>query len=237
MPHHQKPLRTEVPGQDTTAWLTKHALFGGLPTQELRHLKGAVSEEHYAKGTTIYTEVESPHALWVLKKGRVRLVRYSSSGRAFALSVLTTGGVFCIPSLMNHCPYPCRAIADTDSDLLRVPAARVHEILGRYPAFACEALRLVCQDCCRAHALCSASQERVEQRVLTLLVHLLDSFGPSIPLSRQQVAELAGVARETANRILLKLEETGAIRLAFKQLTVQDPARLHASLDHLPERS
>jgi len=209
-------------------FLAQHPLFKTLPPSALRRLSHAVRETSYAKGHSIYNELDGPHALWIVREGRVRLLRYSSSGRAFALGIVTKGGVFCFPSLMNGCPYPCRAVADTTTHLLKVPASMVHDLLRRYAAFACEALKRVCTECCQAHALCSASQERVEQRVLTLLVHLAESFGSTIPLSRQQVGELAGVARETANRILLKLEQAGVIRLAFGRLTIRDLAHLRS---------
>lgn len=216
---------------ETTTWLSKHALCSGLPPEALRRLSQVANDVRHAKGETIYHESEPPHHLWMLKEGRARLLRYSSSGRTFALHVVVPGDVFCIPGVMNRCPYPCRAVADTDVVALKIPAAAFQQLAARYPTLSYNALKLVSQECCRAHALCSASQERVEQRLLAILVQLMEALGPTIPLSRQQLAELAGVSRETANRILLKLQRRGGLTLAFRQLTIRDPQRLRAWLN------
>lgn len=212
-------------------WLGRCIPFRALPPRALDALAHDLNQQRCARGETIYSELEQPRNLWVVKEGRVRLVRYSSSGRAFALRVVTPGNLFCIPSIMNACPYPCRAIADTDTVLFTLPAMSFRTLLGRYPALACEALKLVCQQCCQAHALCSATQERVEQRVLACLVQQQESFGTTFPFSRQELAELVGTSRETADRVLLKLERTGAIALAFRRLTIRDPERLRSWME------
>ncbi|MBI3996235.1 MAG: Crp/Fnr family transcriptional regulator [Candidatus Omnitrophica bacterium] len=210
------------------AWLGTQTLLRVLPAAALKRLGSAISQVRYAKGETIYNELEHPRQLWILKEGRVRLLRHSSAGRVFAFPIATRGSVFCIAGLMNQCPYPCRAVADTDTVLFKITASAFHQLLKCYPAFGCEALKVVCQECCRAHALCSSSQERVEQRLLGALAQLFDEFGPMIPLGRQQVAELVGVSRETANRILLKLQAQGVVKLAFQRLVIRNPAKLRS---------
>ena len=213
-------------GQETTAWLRRHAVFRTLPPHAGKELESVISRVGYRKGQTIYTETTAPSQLWILKEGRARLCRYSSGGRTFAFHVVSPGDVFCVPGIMTQCPYPCRAVADTDVVLLKIPAKTFQQFLARHPAFSYEVLKLVSGECCRAHALCSATQERVEQRLLAVLVRLMETIGQTIPLSRQQLAELAGVSRETANRILLKLQQRGDITLAFRRLTIQEPQRL-----------
>lgn len=216
---------------ERTRWLATHTIFRTLPLREQRRLGHALHERRYAKGETIYTESALPRTLWIVTEGRARLLRHSSSGRVFALLVVTPGDVFCLPSIMNACPYPCRAVADTATTLLTVPAEAFCRLLERFPALACEALKLVCRQCCQAHALCSATQERVEQRILARLVQLQESFGTTFPFSRQALAELAGTSRETAIRVLKKFERQGAIRLSFGRLTIHDPARLRTWIE------
>lgn len=218
--------RAHLMDHESAAWLSQHPLLKALPPAALKRLGDAISQVRYAKGETIYNESAHPQQLWILKEGRVRLLRHSSAGRVFAFPLATSGSVFCIAGLMNQCPYPCRAVADTETVAFTMTASTFHQLLKRYPSFGYEALKLVCQECCRAHAMCSASQERVEQRLLAALAQLVDAFGPTIPLSRQQVAELVGVSRETANRLLLKLQEQGIVTLGFQRVTIRDRAKL-----------
>lgn len=212
-------------------WLAKHAVFGTLPASLRDRLEHGIERRPYAKGDVIYHELNNPGHLWVVKRGHVRLVRYSSSGRAFAFKVMGEGEIFCVAAVVNQCAYPCRAVADVEGELLKVPAPLFYELLERVPAFSRGVLKLVCQEQCHAHAQCLASQERVEQRLLASLLQLQGEFGAVIPLSRQQMAELAGVSRETANRMLLKFQKRGAVALGFRRLTVKDAGKLRAWLN------
>lgn len=217
---------------EAVAWLGQHPLFKTLPDEALRALAPELAQLVCRKGETIYQESDSPARLWIVKEGRARMLRHSSNGRSLALFVAGPGAVFCIPGIMNRCPFPCRAVADTSSVLLTIPAERFQHLASRYPGFGYQALQLVSLECCRSHALCSAGQERVEQRLATVLVHLVEVFGPTILMSRQQLAELAGISRETGNRILLKLQQQGVVALSFQRLTVRDLSKLRAQTEH-----
>jgi len=81
------------------------------------------------------------------------------------------------------------------------------------------------------------TQERTQQRMLACLAQLQESFGTTVPFTREELAELAGTSRETANRILKTFEHTGAIRLAFRQLTIRDLGRLRLWMDRPFEKT
>lgn len=211
------------------AWFST-PLIAALPVAAKKELARGGVTRRLAKGAPLYTELQPPTHLWIVLSGRLRLLRHSSSGRVFALSLVLPGGVFCVPAVIRQAPYPCRAVADVATDVLELPAELIRRLTRHHAAFACEALKLVCEACCSAHGLCSAAQERAEDRVRMHLAACARSFGPTIPLSRLQLAELAGVTRETANRVLLRLQRQGLVRLEFSRVIVRDPARLQEML-------
>ena len=79
-------------------------------------------------------------------------------------------------------------------------------------------------------ALIEALYVPVERRVWLRLLDLVELFGGdapvAIPLTQDDIAQLAGTTRPTANRILRAGEEQGVLQLARGRIEVQDRAAL-----------
>jgi CRP/FNR family transcriptional regulator len=54
-------------------------------------------------------------------------------------------------------------------------------------------------------------QEPVEKRILHVLVNLVAEFGNTIPLTKREVAEMAGTTVETCIRTFSGLEKAGLV--------------------------
>lgn len=215
-------MSTQPMSLDTLEWLHRQTCFRALPLDVLRQLEPQLSPVRLARGHAVSQEARSPRHLWLLKEGRVRLVRYSSTGRAFALRVIAPSSAFCVAAAMHHCPAPCHVIADTEAVLFKLPAPIFQDLLDRYPILAREVLSDLCRDYGQSHTLCAANHERADQRLLATLEHLLGTFGTTLPFTRQQLAEMVGISRETANRILLRWQRQGALRLAFRRVVLRN---------------
>ena len=77
-----------------------------------------------------------------------------------------------------------------------------------------------------SHALLEALYVPVEKRVLRRLGDLLALYRDgaadtvTIPLTQEDLAELAGTTRPTANKVLKAVEEAGAVRIARGRIDV-----------------
>jgi CRP-like cAMP-binding protein len=83
-------------------------------------------------------------------------------------------------------------------------------------------------------ALMEALHAPAEQRVLRRLLALCGEYSSpvqanspvTVPLNQTGLAELAGVTRPTANRVLRRLQSEGAVELNRGRVTVRDPLAL-----------
>ena len=66
------------------------------------------------------------------------------------------------------------------------------------------------------------SNAPIERKLSAALVYLRAKFGSDIPLSRAELAEMAGVAPETAMRLLKRFEDAGWVRRRAGGVTVVD---------------
>jgi CRP-like cAMP-binding protein len=65
-----------------------------------------------------------------------------------------------------------------------------------------------------------------ELRIAILLLALGEKFHDGIPLTRQEMAEIAGVTVETAIRILSQMKKKGIIRSSRKMTHLVAPQKL-----------
>jgi CRP-like cAMP-binding protein len=65
-----------------------------------------------------------------------------------------------------------------------------------------------------------------QQRVALALSRLFWNDSRTLELSQDELASLAGMARQTANRALQQLEQSGIVRLAMNRITVLDDRAL-----------
>lgn len=108
-----------------------------------------------------------------------------------------------------------------DLEALRARRPKVNEVLTG--ALVTEIRRL-------SEALTEALYVPVERRVWLRLIDLVDLFGDDppivVPLTQDDIAQLAGTTRSTANRVLRAGEEKGVLRLARGQVQIHDPTAL-----------
>jgi CRP/FNR family transcriptional regulator len=83
--------------------------------------------------------------------------------------------------------------------------------------------------------------DRAEQRLASLLIKLASRAGVreadgirlSVRLTRQDLADMAGIAVETATRLMSQFKRTGLVSGTAKRLVIQD----HERLERLAEAS
>lgn len=113
------------------AFLSRHAPFDTFSAPALDRVERALEMRFAAAGETIFARDSAPSdALWIVRKGRVRLERDGE-----VLEVVEPGECFGFPSLIANRPPERDAIAAEDALLFRVPKAAFEQLLDE-PGFA-----------------------------------------------------------------------------------------------------
>ncbi len=207
-------------------------LFKRLSPTERQRLAAVSREKRYAKGETVFRAGEPAEAVCIVKEGRVHLMKFLEGGQASTTCVMAPGETFCCLPALDRKPYPVDAIAAADSVVVRIPTGAFHELMQRNPGFLQDSLCLFC-DRLRdvEHRSCMA-YESVEQRLASALLTLSKKFGPTIPLTKHELAELANTTVETTIRVLSQLKKQGIIKSSRGSTTIAKPEALQR-LAHL----
>ncbi len=122
--------------------------------------------------------------------------------------------------------------------MLAVDAERFHAILERFPSVSLRLVRILAERLRLAHdkveMLAGLS---VEGRIASSLLRLARRFGEKrrsdtliqLPLSREDLAEMAGTTTESASRVASRLSRDGIIRTGRRWIAIVDFERLSAA--------
>ena len=201
-------------------------VFKRLTLSERKRLAAVSREERFAKGETVFRAGEPAEAVWVVKEGRVHLMKFLEGGQTATTCVMTPHESSCCLPALDRRPYPVDAIAATDSVVIRIPLTAFHELLQQNPTFLQDALGVFCDRLRQVEQKSCMLYDPVERRLAQALLTLSNKFGSTIPLTKHELAELAGTTVETAIRVLSHLKRQGMLTSSRGSTTIVNPHAL-----------
>lgn len=117
-------------------------------------------------------------------------------------------------------------MAETPISVVRIPADRVRTLLARHARFAAGIVRMLGRRFAHMAVMYAMAFEPVDARIAAVLVQLTEAFGTTIPLTRREVAQLAGTTVETAIRVTTRWQREGLVRLGRGRIVVLNIASL-----------
>lgn len=94
------------------------------------------------------------------------------------------------------------------------------------PAFAQQTLCLFCERLRQVEHKSCMIYDTAEARLAQVLLTLSKKFGPTIPLTRNELADIAGTTPETAIRTLSRFKAKGFISSSRGKTTLLKPDKL-----------
>ena len=160
---------------------------------------------------------------YVLAAGRIKVSKASPSGHEFVVAFFGPGDIFGEVAVFEDRPYPASAQATESTIVLAIDKDRFTKFLSRYPAVALKIINMLGSRLRDAMGrLRDLAGERVEQRIAGILVMLSSKFGPELPFTRREIADMAGSTIETTIRTMTRFKEKGIIKSARGSLTILD---------------
>jgi len=212
--------------------LWHHPYLGLLSDDEQEALLQRARVVRVRRNGLLFAETEPCRAFYLQLSGRLKLAKHSPDGREQTLRVVDPGESFGEADALTG-THLAAGIALRSSRVLALPADFLRQALERGGPVAQALAATLAADAVRLGNLAAElSLLNVTARVARLLLTREDCLvGASGGLSQQEMASLAGTARQVVGRILRRLEEEGIIDLERGRIQVLDPARL-AALAH-----
>lgn len=225
--------------QSTSLLLTalgRLPMMASVSGETLAELARLARLSHFEGDSVIFRQDDECERVYVLHVGRVKIVYQEQDGRETILEIIQSGEPFGGATLFFP-RHPATAIALEPSQVVCLDADDYRDFIERHPPVA---MRVIGQLGARLSSLMAAhiaAGRRVDQRLARVLLKLADRAGQAhelgtlipIPLSRQDLADLAGTSLETAIRVMSRFRSENLVHTHRGGLLIlTDPARLQA---------
>ena len=206
-----------------------------LSEEELEEFSRRVPDTHVEQGEIFYNPGDRSEALFMLKKGRVRLYKLAPDGWEFTLAVVEAGTMFGEMALTAQRLREAYAEAMEPSDICVLKSEDLERIVRGNPDVGLRMIRVLSERLrtCETR-LEDIGLKDVPARLASLVLQLAESEGvmtsegPKIPThyTHRQLATMIGSSRETVTRAFTRLQESGAVELRRRRIYVKDVAAL-----------
>ncbi len=216
-----------------TDFLKSTPHFSGLSMSELDLIAHLVFEKTAERGEIILLEGESAQALYFVASGVVKLFKTSAEGKEQILKIVRPGESFDDVSVLDGGPSVASAQAMGPITLYGLARDDIAAILRDYPLVALNIHKVLAA---RVRHLVSLVEDlsfrHVAARVAKILLeHAGQPPGIGPRLSQQDMAAMAGTAREMIGRSLRALEEEKAIRLEHHRIIITNRQALQEMVE------
>ena len=210
------------------AEILKHSLiFSSLNEGELAELSKLAIERSFKPDEFVFWEGDASNYFYIVVEGRIKIVKYSSSGKEFIIAFFGSGEMFGEVAVFEGKPYPASAQAVADTKVLVIKKEDFLSFLATRPKVALGIINVLGGRLRDAQSrLKDLAGERVEQRLATTLLMLSSKLGPTLPFTRQEIANMAGTTTETAIRVTSQLRKRGIIRSVRGKIIILDETKL-----------
>lgn len=208
-----------------------HFIDEARALEAIKHLSENREVRHYRKKDIIFREGENPRWLYFVESGKVKVYKTSEDGRELIVKVAQAGDFLGFLALFQEDAYPESAAALEDCAVKLVPKSDFAALVfGNRDVNARFIKMLASHVAEREQQLIELAYNSVRKRVATALVHLHEQGGTSINLLREDLASLAGTAKETLIRTLTDFKNEGLVDIHDGSISVLNINKLR----HLP---
>jgi CRP/FNR family transcriptional regulator/CRP/FNR family cyclic AMP-dependent transcriptional regulator len=221
-------------------FLKKVPLFSDLDDEELHKLASIVREQNYKRRTTIVRVDDPGGALYILKSGLVKITIEDQHGDEMILRILYPTDFFGEMSLLDGMPRSATVTAQEPSEVLTISREHFLNIIEQSPKILLKMTAVLSQRLRNTNELIhSLAFFDVYGKVARLLLNLAAERGRvteqgtviDMRLTQQELAELAGMTRETMARTLREFQQAGCIRVESGIISILEVDMLRREVD------
>ena len=210
--------------------LQENRYLSGLDEKILNYLAENTGLIAYDADESIIHEGQPCQGLNIVESGRVKIFKYSSTGREMIINVLDEGKSFNEVSVFDQQENPVNVSAVLNTRTWLISADALRKVIAEHPQ-ACQQIIINLSQNLRmlVGKVAELSFYTVTARLARLLRELPEtqlSGSGSSRLTQDDMAARIGTVREVVARSLKELERVGAIELQRGKITIMNQEKL-----------
>ncbi len=217
------------------------SVLADLPAADLETLTAHKTEQVYEKGEIIFREDGYPSGIFYILSGKVKKYKLDKDAREQIIYVANTGELLGYHAILSEDRYPDCAAALEQSRIAFIPREDFLATLNQSKVLSGRLLKTLSHEfAVLANSLSMFAQKSVRQRLALQLIVLREKYKINfevgmpveINMSREDLANLVGTARENVVRVLSEFKADKILETKGRKIIVLDVTRLIKIADY-----
>ncbi|MCX2454146.1 Crp/Fnr family transcriptional regulator [Pedobacter sp. PLR] len=203
------------------------SILKSIPEEDHDRLYANMTVESYNKGDVIFKEGAVPSGIFFIQKGIVKKYKVDRDGREQIMYVAGTGELIGYHAILSEERYPDSASAIEDCIIAFIPKEDFLEVLHSSVILSQRLLKNMSHEyAVLTNNISVFTQRTARERVAITLIVLRekykneDSNEETINISRSDLSNMAGIAKENLVRILKEFKNLGVLFSEGRKITI-----------------
>lgn len=211
------------------------SILANLPQEDFNMLTANSSEHVYGKGEIIFKEGFYPTGIYFIKKGKVKKYKGTADGGEQIIYVANSGELIGYHAILSEERFPDSAATLEECNIVFIPREDLLAALAHSKILNSRLLKTLSHEfTVLANRIALLGQRPVRERLALQLIVLREKykqdFQPGmhveIDLSREDLANIVGTARENIVRILSEFKDEGILSTKGRKILIHDIKKL-----------
>jgi len=220
---------------DLKDFLKSVMLFRDLPAKELDKVAKLFHEKSYPKYQVIFEEGAAGDLLFVIQTGVVKISKEAADGRVKTLALLSKGEFFGEMGVLGDEGRSANAETLTEVSTAVISREDFQGLVEKNPSISLHIIRTLITRLIQAdRQIKNLALGNSRAKIADILLQLSQEFGGEgddsskvgVRLTHQELADLAGLARETTTKLLNEFVKDEAILLKDREIEILDKGKL-----------
>lgn len=220
---------------DLKNFLKSVILFKDLPAKELEKVAKLFTVKSFPKYQVIFEEGAAGDLLFIIKSGVVKISKEAADGRVKTLALLNVGEIFGEMSVLSEETRSANAETLTETSCAVIKREDFHGLVEKSPSISLHIIRTLIDRLIQAdRQIKNLALGNSRAKIADILLQLSNEFGGEggdsdkvgVRLTHQELADLAGLARETTTKLLNEFVKDDSIILKDREIEILDKKKL-----------
>lgn len=217
-------------GQEDNASASS-AFKGAGNLEDLVKLSKGATRKHYKKKAIIFSEGTNPNNVYFINSGKVKIYKMNEEGKEYITSLHKGGEFIGYLDLLEESPYRSSAETMEETEITAIPRHDFYEIILQNKDIAQNFIKLLSKNLAeKEEQLLNLAYNSVRKKVAEALILIYDRYRDNseeeFTISREDIANLAGTAKETVIRMLADFKEENLISIQGTKISIQNYQKL-----------
>lgn len=201
--------------------------------EDLKKISENKDARLYKKKDSIYVEDSYPRGIYFISKGKVKTYRTNPDGKEFITGLFKEGDFFGYLALLEEGKYTDSAMTLEDAEVYLIPKEDFYSLVYKNAEVSRKFIKMLSDNLQeKEEQLLKLAYNSVRKRVAEALVTLYNRYKKeseekfSMNISREDLANLAGTAQETAIRMLSDFKEESLVDIKGGTISVLNYEKL-----------